>query len=189
MSDLLTHIKDSFSGTLLGAGITNDDIVLYVAPNNIFEILEFLKNDEKCAFQQLIDICAVDYPNKEARFEIIYSILSLELNQRLRIKVPLAEEMPIHSVNSAFRNAVWYECEIFDMFGIYFQENPDLRRILMPDDFEGYPLRKDFSLTGDYQLKYDEKASEIVKEDIEEIDYTEFDFINNELTRGDYNAE
>lgn len=168
MSELTTYIQKYIDESLLRTDVLRDELLINIKAANICEVLEFLKGDDKCSFKQLVDICAVDYPDREdMRFEVIYSLLSIEHNHRIKVKVHILEDAPIHSVTPIYKNAEWYEREIFDMFGIYFQENPNLCRILMSDDCDGYPLRKDFALS---------------------VDYKEYDFINNELTRGGVNG-
>jgi NADH-quinone oxidoreductase subunit C len=148
--------------------------------DNLLNFLHFLKTSENLRFTILTDLFAIDFlniDNKKARFEIIYNLLSLKLNIRILIKINIEDNIKIPSITSIFKSACWYEREIYDMFGIYFSDLLDHRRILTDYDFVGYPLRKDFPLTGHTQIRYDENTKKIIHEPVTlEHDYREFNF-------------
>ena len=166
---------------------SNINVVLYdnekylgIIVNNksdIVSIIKFLKDNEKLFFNQLIDITAIDYPARELRFEIVYLLISLKLNQRILIKTSINENDNIESISSVHKNANWYERECYDLFGIKFLNHPDLRRIMTDYNFEGHPLRKDFPLTGHNEVSYSEKEKKIVYEKVKlSQEYRNFDY-------------
>ena len=147
-----------------------------VTSGNLINLIDFVKNDENCQFRQLTDIAGVDYPERENRFDVIYHFLSFKWNVRLRIKTEISENGSLPSICSIFPAANWFEREAFDMYGIQFTDHPDLRRILTDYGFEGYPLRKDFPLTGNIEIRYDEIDKKIVHEPVKlQQDYRSFD--------------
>ena len=147
-----------------------------VTPGSLVNLIDFVKNDESCQFRQLTDIAGVDYPERENRFDVIYHFLSFKWNVRLRIKTEINENDSLPSICSIFPAANWFEREAFDMYGIQFTDHPDLRRILTDYGFEGYPLRKDFPLTGNIEIRYDEMDKKIVHEPVKlQQDYRSFD--------------
>lgn len=157
--------------------ILHDQLVLTVPRDNLHALMVFLKSDDKCVFQQLMDVCGADYPERLERFEVIYQLLSLKLNHRLRVKVSTDEKQTVDSVVDLYSAAGWFERETFDMYGIVFKGNPDLRRILTDYGFEGHPLRKDFPLTGFVEIRYDETQKKIVSEPVKLMQaYRDFDF-------------
>jgi NADH-quinone oxidoreductase subunit C len=142
-------------------------------------VLKFLRDDPKCAFNVLCDICGVDYPDRPMRFEVVYNLLSMPLNQRIRIKVDTDEDQAVPSAVGLYSSAGWWEREAWDLFGIYFADNPDLRRILTDYGFEGHPLRKDFPLTGYVELRYDEGQKAVVYEPVRlQQEFRNFDFLS-----------
>ena len=147
-----------------------------VTSGNLINLIDFVKNDENCQFRQLTDIAGVDYPERENRFDVIYHFLSFKWNVRLRIKTEINENGSLPSICSIFPAANWFEREAFDMYGIQFTDHPDLRRILTDYGFEGHPLRKDFPLTGNIEIRYDEIDKKIVHEPVKlQQDYRSFD--------------
>ena len=147
-----------------------------VTSRNLINLVDFVKNDENCQFRQLTDIAGVDYPERENRFDVIYHFLSFKWNVRLRVKTEISENGSLPSICSIFPAANWFEREAFDMYGIQFTDHPDLRRILTDYGFEGYPLRKDFPLTGNIEIRYDEIDKKIVHEPVKlQQDYRSFD--------------
>ena len=167
---------------------------LIINKENIYELIKIVKEDEKLKFNQLIDITAVDYPSSELRFTIIYIFLSLRLNQRLLVKTSINENDSIESITNLFESANWYERECYDLFGIKFINHPDLRRILTDYNFEGYPLRKDFPLTGHNEVRYDDLEKRVIYEPVNlPQEYRNFDYsspwegLPNEL-KGDEKA-
>ena len=150
---------------------------LTVAASDIVEVLTYLRDDEKCQFEVLIDICGVDYPEREKRFDVVYHLLSPRLNLRIRVKLSTDEATPVASVNDIFPAANWYEREAYDMFGIRFSGHPDLRRLLTDYGFQGYPLRKDFPLTGYVEVRYDDEAKRVIYEPVKlNQEFRSFDF-------------
>lgn len=156
-----------------------DSLTLRVLPEKIVHILTFLRDDKNCRFQQLIDVCGVDYPGRQNRFDVVYHLLSLRHNIRLRLKLETNETTEVPSVVSVFKSACWWEREAWDMYGIHFKNTHDLRRILTDYDFEGFPLRKDFPLTGYTQVRYSEEEKKIIHEPVSLVqEFRRFDFLS-----------
>ena len=152
---------------------------MYRTEDKIIEVLTFLRDDSSCQFKVLVDICGVDFPEREIRYEVIYNLLSLTHNQRIRLKVITNSESPIPSVVSVYSAAAWYEREVWDMFGIIFSKHPDLRRILTDYGFEGHPLRKDFPLSGFVEVRYSENENKVVYEPVKlNQEFRNFDFMS-----------
>ena len=179
MEDLKDHIESQLGEAINGASIENGELTLDARRAEIVKVISFLRDDPICKFSSLIDICGVDYPSRERRFDVVYHMLSMAHNTRIRIKVTTDETVPVHSITSLFPNADWYEREAFDMYGILFDEHPDLRRILTDYGFEGYPLRKDFPLSGFVEVRYDEERKAVVYEPVNlPQEYRSFDFMS-----------
>ena len=157
--------------------ITKEDVTIYTSPEYIVPLVNFLKNHTNAQFDMLVDMTAVDYPEREKRFEVVYLFMSVKYNSRLKIKLSVDEITPVHSIEGVFPNAGCSERETWDMFGIFFQENSDLRRILTDYGFEGYPLRKDFPLSGYVEVRYDDTQRRVVVEPLEMTqEFRLFDF-------------
>ena len=157
--------------------ISKEEVIFYTYPEHVASFLSFLKNHTNGQFEMLVDIAAVDYPEREKRFEVVYMLLSVKYNTRIIVKLSVDEVTPVPTVEKIFPNAGWYERETWDMFGIFFQENQDLRRILTDYGFEGYPLRKDFPLTGYVECRYDDTQKRVVVEPLEMTqEFRLFDF-------------
>merc|ERR1739844_385674 len=153
-----------------------DELEILIAPEGVLPVITCLKDHHNAQFASLADICGLDMPTREYRFEIVYNLLSLRYNSRIRVKTYTDELTPIDSINSVFAEANWYKREIWDMFGVFFTNHPDLRRILTDYGFEGHPLRKDFPLTGYYEVRYDDELQRIVQEPVELAqEYRKFD--------------
>ncbi len=164
---------------LLGAEIAVGELTLRVPAERINEVLTFLRDDPACGFTSLIDITAVDWPARAARFEVVYHLLSMQRNHRIRVKADAAEGAFVPSVTGVYPVADWFEREIFDMYGVLFSGHPDLRRILTDYGFSGHPLRKDFPTTGYVELRYDEEAKRVVYEPVKLTqEYRQFDFMS-----------
>lgn len=158
---------------------TGGEQVLYVPASGLIALLTFLRDDSQLMFKQLIDVTAVDYPARSPRFDVVYQLLSLHHNRRLRVKVQTDDNAPVPSVCSLFSTAGWLEREVWDMYGISFAGNPDLRRILTDYGFEGHPQRKDFPLTGYVELRYDSEQKRVVYEPVKlNQAYRSFDFLS-----------
>lgn len=159
--------------------ITHDELTLVSDTGSIIELLKFLQGNAACQFTTLIDICGVDYPDREQRFEVVYHLLSMRQNQRIRISVPVAEDEIVPSCIELYPAADWFEREVFDMYGVMFSGHPDLRRILTDYGFRGHPLRKDFPTTGYIEVRYDEEQKRVVYEPVKLTqDYRQFDFMS-----------
>lgn len=173
---LIDRIDQAF-GTAVSCKTERGELILQTGRENILNVLEFLKTDGACDFKVLVDITAADYPDRAERFEVVYHLLSLNQNQRVRVKISTDESTPVPSTVGIYSAAGWYERETWDMFGIYFSGNPDLRRILTDYGFEGHPLRKDFPLTGYVELRYDDELKRVVYEPVKLVqDFRTFDF-------------
>lgn len=176
---LAEHISTALSDLVIAANIRDGELCCHVQRDGLVRVLKFLREDPKCAFNVLCDICGVDYPDRPLRFEVVYNLLSMPLNQRIRIKVDTDEEQPVPSAVGLYSSAGWWEREAWDLFGIYFADNPDLRRILTDYGFEGHPLRKDFPLTGYVELRYDEEQKAVVYEPVRlQQEFRSFDFLS-----------
>jgi len=177
LTDLEKAINSGLGTFVKSSIIKFEQLTIEIDVDDINEILVFLKNNDKCKFKQLIDITAVDYPEKEKRFQLVYLLLSHENNLRLTVVSNINEKGKVPSIVKFFPSANWMEREVFDMYGILFIDHPDLRRILTDYDFEGYPLRKDFPLTGHIEVRYSETDKKVIYEPVKlEQDYRNFDF-------------
>jgi NADH dehydrogenase (ubiquinone) Fe-S protein 3 len=154
-----------------------NEIVFYIAPPHLIPFLHFLRDHMNTQFKVLVDVTAVDYPTRTLRFEVVYNLLSIEYNSRLRVKTCIDEITPVNSCTSLYSSAGWWEREVWDMFGIFFTSHPDLRRILTDYGFEGHPLRKDFPLTGYTEVRYDDSEKRVLVESLELTqEFRYFDF-------------
>lgn len=169
------HAKLGLS--LLSSHIALGELTLTIETSKIAEVLTILRDDPRCQFEVLIDICGVDYPAREKRFDVVYHLLSPRKNQRIRIKCATDDMTPIPSVVNVFPAANWYEREAYDMYGILFSGHPDLRRLLTDYGFQGHPLRKDFPLTGYVEVRYDDEQKRVVYEPVKLVqEFRTFDF-------------
>jgi len=164
--ELVDHLKASLPGAVLGAEEFRGELVLWTDRDHLLALVTFLRNNPSALFEQLMDVTAVDYPERERRFELVYNLLSLRHNQRVRLKLSTDEETPVPSINGLFSSAGWFEREVWDLFGVFFTDHPDLRRIMTDYGFEGHPLRKDFPLTGYVEMRYDEELKRVVYEPV-----------------------
>ena len=170
-------INSELSSKISSSGIKFEELLFKTSVSEITEVIKFLKLDDRFKFRQLIDIAAIDFPNDEKRFELVYLLLSIENNVRLKISIKLETNEKIPSIVKIFPSANWMEREIFDMYGIKFLNHPDLRRILTDYNFKGHPLRKDFPLTGFNEVRYSEKEKKVIYEPVKlEQNYRNFDF-------------
>ena len=164
---------------VLSWDVSFGELSVDVAPANIAGLVDFLKTDNACKFSTLVDLTAVDYPERPKRFEIVYHFLSMFQNHRIRLKMAIREDEIVPSITEVHPSANWFEREVFDMFGILFSGHPDLRRILTDYGFRGYPLRKDFPTTGYVELRYDEAQKRVVYEPVKLVqEYRQFDFMS-----------
>jgi len=170
-------INSELSSKIQRSSIQNDELMIEIKVNDLIEVIQFLKSNEKFKFRQLIDIAGVDYPEQEKRFKLIYLFLSHENNNRVKISTQFDTNEMINSITKIFPSANWMEREVFDMYGIKFKNHPDLRRILTDYGFKGHPLRKDFPLTGFNEVRYSEKDKKVIYEPVKlEQNYRKFDF-------------
>jgi len=162
-----------------GKAIAHGELTLGIAASGLHSLVGYLRDNAACAFTTLIDITAVDWPEREDRFDVVYHFLSMPQNQRIRLTVPCAEDQVIRSITDLHPSAEWYEREVFDMYGILFSGHPDLRRILTDYGFRGHPLRKDFPTTGYTEVRYDETVKRVVYEPVKLVqEYRAFDFLS-----------
>jgi NADH-quinone oxidoreductase subunit C len=179
LQELAAHIAERQSDAVIGHVITHGELTVEVALAEIDSFVEFLKADRACAFSTLVDITGVDWPERERRFDVVYHFLSMYQNHRIRVKVAVREEDVVPSIVGVHPSAGWYEREVYDMFGILFSGNPDLRRILRDYGFRGHPLRKDFPTTGYTEVRYDEELKRVVYEPVSLVqEYRQFDFMS-----------
>ncbi len=179
LQQLADHVAACLPGAVAASEIRHGELACRIAREQLAQVLAFLRDDPKCRFTVLCDIAGVDYPDRPLRFEVVYNLLSPSLNQRIRLKLETDEEKPVPSAVGLFSCAGWWEREAWDMFGILFEGNPDLRRILTDYGFEGHPFRKDFPLTGYVELKYDEDQKRVVYEPVRlKQEFRSFDFLS-----------
>ncbi|HYD16061.1 MAG TPA: NADH-quinone oxidoreductase subunit C [Hyphomicrobium sp.] len=177
LNDLAAHITSKLGGAVFDRKIAVGELTLTTDVASLVQVLTFLRDDRDCQFVVLIDICGVDWPARAARFDVVYHLLSPRLNQRVRVKLHTDEDTPVPSVIDVFPAANWYEREAYDMYGILFSGHPDLRRLLTDYGFQGYPLRKDFPLTGYVEVRYDDEAKRVVYEPVKLVqEFRSFDF-------------
>lgn len=177
--ELKEHIESQLGDALASAEIAFGELTLVTSTSKVMAVLKFLRDDQLCRFIQMMDLCGVDYPERTKRFDVVYHLLSMHANQRVRVKVPVAEEQTIPSVIDVYPCANWFEREAFDMYGIQFENHPDMRRLLTDYGFEGYPLRKDFPLTGHYEVRYDDEQGRVVYEPVNLTqEYRNFDYLS-----------
>ena len=168
-------VADS-AGAVAGFSIAFDELTLTAPAGRVVQALTLLR--DKFGFAQLIDLCGVDYPERPMRFDVVYHLLSLTKNQRLRLKIQTDEDTPVPTVTGVFPCADWYEREAFDMYGVFFSGHPDLRRILTDYGFHGHPLRKDFPMTGYVELRYDDELKRVVYEPVKAVEFRNWDFLS-----------
>ncbi len=175
--DLEKTINSGLATTVKKSETNFNQLFIYVNVEDVISTILFLKTNKKCKFRQLIDITAVDYPQSEKRFKIVYLLLSLENNLRIIVNTSIDEKEIVPSITKIFPSANWMEREVFDMYGISFKDHPDLRRILTDYGFEGFPLRKDFPLTGHTEVRYSEEKKKVISEPVKlDQKYRDFDF-------------
>ncbi|WP_417727565.1 NADH-quinone oxidoreductase subunit C [Roseovarius sp.] len=179
LKELGQYIEAKRTDCVIGWDVAHGELTVDVALNHIAGLAEFLKTDQNCAFSSLVDITAVDYPERAKRFDVVYHFLSMYQNHRIRLRVAVREEDMVPSITESYQAANWFEREVFDMFGILFSGHPDLRRILTDYGFRGHPLRKDFPTTGYTEVRYDEVQKRVVYEPVSLVqEYRQFDFMS-----------
>ena len=170
-------VADS-AGEITSFDVAYDELNLTAPLGRIVQALTHLRDHPACKFEVLIDLTAVDYPDRAKRFDVVYHLLSMSLNQRIRIRVETDEDTPVPTVTGVYPCANWYEREAFDMYGVFFEGHPDLRRILTDYGFHGHPLRKDFPMSGYVELRYDEELKRVVYEPIKMTEWRNWDFLS-----------
>jgi NADH-quinone oxidoreductase subunit C len=183
MSDVLgaldIRLKEKLGDRIASSVLAYGELTVTVPKNDIIEVLTFLRDDPECRFISFIDISGADYPEREERFDVVYHLLSPKKNIRVRVKVQADEETPIPSATAVYPGALWYEREVYDLYGVLFTGHPDLRRILTDYGFEGHPLRKDFPLTGFVEVRYDDEVKRVIYEPVElKQEFRNFDFLS-----------
>lgn len=180
LHDAADLVRDRMSDAVIEAAVVRGELVLQVVRGSLVKVLTFLRDDQNLQFKQLMDICGVDHPERpDERFDVVYHLLSLKYNMRVRVKVTTDEDVPVPSAVEIYSAAGWFEREAWDLFGIYFSGNPDLRRIMTDYGFDGHPLRKDFPLTGYVEVRYDEDQKRVVYEPVNLVqEFRSFDFVS-----------
>ncbi len=179
LKDLGDRIMAALGQDVLGCDVQLNELMVTVRAAAIVRALTHLRDDPGCLFTVLVDLCGVDYPEHEQRFEVVYNLLSLKHNRRVRVKVMTDETTPVPSVAGVFSAAGWFEREAWDLYGIFFSDHPDLRRLLTDYGFEGHPMRKDFPLTGYVEVRYDQEQKRVVYEPVKLTqDFRSFDFLS-----------
>jgi NADH-quinone oxidoreductase subunit C len=179
LDELLVRIEPVLGEVIVDRIVAHGELTLVLQPASIVRALTFLRDEPSLLFKELVDLCGVDYPSRERRFDVAYHLLSVRHNQRLRVKVQTDEMTPVPSVVSVYPTADWFEREAWDMYGILFGGHPDLRRILTDYGFEGHPLRKDFPMSGYVEMRYDEEQKRVVYEPVQlRQDFRNWDFLS-----------
>jgi len=179
LTELATHLELRRPDAVVSTYITHGELTVEVLPQSLVNLTEFLKTDASCRFSTLVDITAVDHPERAARFDVVYHFLSMYQNTRIRLKTAVRADEMVPSIVSVFPAANWFEREVFDMFGILFSGHPDLRRILTDYGFRGHPLLKDFPTTGYTEVRYDEAQKRVIYEPVKLTqEYRQFDFMS-----------
>jgi NADH-quinone oxidoreductase subunit C len=179
LKDLAEYIAAAGGAAVDSRTIERDDLTSTVAATDIVPLLRLLRDDARFGFVNLTDICGVDWPSREKRFDVVYHLLSPRQNARVRVKIMTDETSPVPSVTSVFAGADWFEREVYDLYGVLFTDHPDLRRILTDYGFDGHPLRKDFPLTGFVEIRYDDEQKRVVYEPVRLAQaFRDFDFLS-----------
>jgi NADH-quinone oxidoreductase subunit C len=179
LRELGNAIKAALPSEIEEVDVRLGELMLVAKGASIVRVMTHLRDDPGCLFKMLIDVCGVDYPERERRFDVVYNLLSLKHNRRIRVKVRTDETTPVPSISQVFNAANWYERETWDLYGVAFSEHPDLRRLLTDYGFDGHPLRKDFPLTGHVEVRYDEQQKRVVYDRVKlQQDFRTFDFLS-----------
>ena len=179
LNELAAYLTEVRSALISSSEIKYGELNVTTTTENVIALLTFLRDDAKCGFVNMTDICGVDWPQRVERFDVVYHLLSPKKNLRIRVKVPVGEDQPVPSACGIYPGADWFERETWDMYGVLFTGHPDLRRILTDYGFEGHPLRKDFPTTGFVEVRYDDAAKRVVYEPVElKQEFRNFDFLS-----------
>jgi NADH-quinone oxidoreductase subunit C len=172
-------IADALKGGLLTHSIAHGELTIVVPARDIVATIKVLRDDERCQYFSIIDVTAIDWPGREARFDIVYHLLSPTHNRRIRVKIEVGEATPVPSIIAVFPGADWFEREVYDLYGVPFTGHPDMRRLLTDYGFEGHPLRKDFPLTGFVEVRWDEEQKRVVYDPVRLAqEFRSFDFLS-----------
>jgi NADH-quinone oxidoreductase subunit C len=179
LNKLGAYLTGKLGPKLVSFEVALGELTIEVKRDSVPDVITLLRDDERCRFGCLIDICGVDYPERDERFDVVYHLLSPWLNQRIRVRATASAETPVPSIVGLFPAANWFEREAYDLYGILFEGHPDLRRILTDYGFQGHPLRKDFPLTGFVELRYDDELKQVVYETVKLMqEFRNFDFLS-----------
>ena len=179
LATLGAHVAAALGPKVVGQQVAFGELTVTVARDAIVDVVTFLRDDPHCRFISIIDVCGVDYPEREQRFDVVYHLLSPHLNQRIRIKLEADDVEPVPSIAGVFPGADWFEREAYDLYGMLFTGHPDLRRILTDYGFDGHPLRKDFPTTGFVEVRYDEERKRVVYEPVKLAqEFRQFDYLS-----------
>jgi NADH-quinone oxidoreductase subunit C len=176
---IVAKLSDALPGAVTGSKLAYGELTVIAEAAEIVRVLTLLRDDPECEFKVIIDVCGADWPQRPKRFDVVYHLLSLTKNRRIRVKVETDEATPVPTATGVYPGAGWFEREVFDLYGVTFAGHPDLRRILTDYGFEGHPLRKDFPLTGFVELRYDDDQKKVVYQPVELVqEFREFDFMS-----------
>ncbi len=179
LNELAEQISSGLGDAIIGVTVANGELRVDARADRIVQVMTYLRDNSGCQFKGLMDVTAVDWPARSPRFDVVYHLLSIRLNQRVRVAVKTDEETPVPSVSEVYSVANWFERETWDMYGIMFSGHPDLRRILTDYGFEGHPLRKDFPLTGHVEVRYDDEQKRVIYEPVTLTqEFRRFDFMS-----------
>ena len=183
MDEALLKLGETIAGALPGAVIDSSlklgELTVATSVRDLLALVKFLRDDERCRFRSFIDVTAVDWPNRERRFDVVYHFLSPSLNQRIRVKIEVDEDSPVPSIIDVFPGADWFERETYDLYGVIFTGHPDMRRLLTDYGFDGHPLRKDFPTTGFVEVRYDDQEKRVLYEPVRlNQEFRKFDFLS-----------
>ncbi len=179
LHDLLRYLSEKLGNAIIETQMDGGEASVSIQRDQLEKVMQFLRDDSNCRFKILIDIAGVDYPGRAERFEVVYQLLSVKHNQRLRVRLTADEVTPVPSLHDIYPNAVWYEREAYDLYGVLFADNPDLRRILTDYGFDGHPMRKDFPLTGYVEVRYDPEQQRVIYEPVKLTqEFRNFDFLS-----------
>jgi NADH-quinone oxidoreductase subunit C len=172
-------IASALADAVIGHSVAHGELTITAAASHIVAVVRFLRDDERCQFWSIIDVTAIDWPNRERRFDVVYHFLSPRLNTRIRVKVEVDETTPVPSIINVFPGADWFERETYDLYGVLFTGHPDMRRLLTDYGFEGHPLRKDFPLTGFVEVRWDDEQKRVVYDRVRLAqEFRNFDFLS-----------
>ena len=178
LGELGERIVANSAGAIGGYQVAFGELTAIAPTHRIIDALTYLRDAADTQFQQLIDICGADYPQREKRFDVVYHLLSMTKNRRIRVKVETDEDTPVASVVGVYPAADWFERETFDMYGVFFAGHPDLRRLLTDYGFHGHPMRKDFPMTGYVEVRYDDELKRVVYEPVKSVEFRNWDFLS-----------